>query len=116
MYSFLFDKFQILLPECLFFSNHTKFSSPLLTKLEETIRETESLAQDSHYDDIRYTKGKESCVDTEIFRMLTLLDQQCERLNPLLRRAINIGICVQCHITLDEDYIVSQTGEPFCSE
>jgi hypothetical protein len=117
MYSFLFDRFERLLPRCLFFNNNTPFSQQtVLLELGEIVKEIVEIVEDSYYDYIRFDKGKESCVDLEIYRMLTILDQQYERLKSLLTRTTNIGICTQCQVALDEKYIVNQSGDLFCSE
>ncbi|WP_054939219.1 hypothetical protein [Paenibacillus ihuae] len=116
LYSDHYDQFETLLPKCIFFQENRDYSlKENRAVLDTMIRKLDSMIQDPDYSEVLRTKGTESCIDAEIYRMLLLLSQESQRLQVLLSGGA-LNVCVYCSSSLDEKYIVDQDGKLFCSD
>lgn len=116
LYSNLYDQSETVLSKCISFQENRDYSHKQnRAKLDKMVRKLDSMIHDPDYSEVLRTNGTASCIDAEIYRMLLLLEQECQRLPDLLSSE-TIKVCVHCSNLIDEKFIVNQDGKLFCSD
>ncbi|MDF2923632.1 MAG: hypothetical protein K0R57_2546 [Paenibacillaceae bacterium] len=118
-YGNLFDHFSMWFPLCQELTT-TSFNS-LTSKDAKVLSSTIDNYLDSEYwDNFLLPHTSQSCIDSEIYRMLTLLREQARKLQKLAndfeQKEGNSTLYSQCAQPVDARYVVNQRGQYFCSE
>ncbi|WP_156920651.1 hypothetical protein [Thermicanus aegyptius] len=119
MYSSLFERFSEWLPLCRQLTANI-LNASTSEGAKELLSEIGRYLDDVYWDDFLPPHENRSCIDSEIYRMLTTLRKQADNLQKLIHdiedTANSSNLCVQCAKPVDERYVVNQRGQYFCSE
>ncbi|MCF6094733.1 hypothetical protein L1765_12255 [Microaerobacter geothermalis] len=81
-YQELFDRFSTWLPQTRKYSNFIKMKNT--DNISCLVKEIERYVNDVHFDEFRWPLEEQSCIESEIYRMLQVLDREVERLNKFI--------------------------------